>query len=199
MAIETGLCAPVTALRSVLLLGQNKRSRIKAWWGNLGLNDVNSSQVTWPAEHRDSVVSQVGCIVCVWALSCDSHPRRACGTLKGKSRSSGEQLKSSVRRKNDGGVCGPQRPWGRPEQRRAQEGGLDEGGGAHWVAQSQWVGGHCAQGWLGEGAGQEASRQSLGQMLMQSQFGLKKTGRASVRGQRPQGGQRGQRGQDRFT
>lgn len=100
-------------------------------------------------------------------------------------------MKSSVRGKDDGGVCGPQRPWGRPEQCRAQEGGLDEGGGAHWVAQSQWVGGHCAQSWLGEGAGQEASCQSFGQLLLQSQFGLEKTGREGVRGQ---GRQRGQRG-----
>lgn len=37
MAIKTGLCAPVTALRSVLLFGQNKRSRNKAWWGILAL------------------------------------------------------------------------------------------------------------------------------------------------------------------
>lgn len=115
--------------------------------------------------------------------------------VKGRLRSYGEQVKSLVRGKDDGRVCGPQWPRGRPEQCRAQEGGLDEGGGAHWVAQGQRVGGHCAQSRLGEGAGQEASCQSLGQLLLQGQFGLEKTGGAGVRRQRGQEGQRGQRGQ----
>lgn len=114
---------------------------------------------------------------------------------EGRLKSDGEQVKSSVRGEDDGGVCGPQWPRSRPEQCWAQEGGLDEGGGAHWVAQSQWVGGHRAQSWLGEGTGQEASCQSLGQLLLQGQFGLEKTGGASVRGQRGQRGQTGQRGQ----
>lgn len=85
--------------------------------------------------------------------------------------------KSLVRGEDDWGVSGPQWPRGRPEQCRAQEWGLDEGGRAHRVAQSQWVSCHCAQSWLGEGAGQEASCQTLGQLLLQRQFGLKKTGR----------------------
>lgn len=37
--------------------------------GDLGLSDMKSSQVWWPTEHQDlctrSIVSQVGCIVCV--------------------------------------------------------------------------------------------------------------------------------------
>lgn len=88
---------------------------------------------------------------------------------------------SLVGGEDDGSVCGPQRPRGRPKQCRAQEWGLDEGGGAHWVAQSQWVSGHCAQSWWGEGAGQEASCQALGQLLLQGQFGLEKTGGVMVR------------------
>lgn len=105
-------------------------------------------------------------------------------------RSNGKWVKSLVRRKDDGCVCGPQRPRGRPKQCRAQEGGLDEGGGAHRVAQSQWVSRHRAQSWLGEGAGQEASCQALGQLLLQGQFGLEKTGGATVRSERrTQGGQ----------
>lgn len=103
---------------------------------------------------------------------------------KGRLQSGGVQVKSSVRREDDGGVCGPQWPRSRPEQCWAQEGGLDECGGAHWVAQSQWVGGHRAQSWLGEGTRQEASCQSLGQLLLQGQFGLEKTGGASERTER---------------
>lgn len=84
----------------------------------------------------------------------------------------------SVGREDDGCVRGPQRPRCRPEQRRAQEGRLDEGGGgcsgggAHWVAQCQGVGGHRAQGGRGQLAGQEAGRQALRQLLLQGQFGL---------------------------
>lgn len=93
----------------------------------------------------------------------------------------GKGVQSLIRGEDDGSVCGPQRPRGGPEQCRAQEWGLDEGGGAHWVAQSQRVSRHCAQGWRGEGAGQEASRQALGQLLLQGQFGLEKTGGRTVR------------------
>lgn len=88
----------------------------------------------------------------------------------------GSEPRVLVRGEDDGCVCGPQRPRGGPEQCRAQEGGLYERGGAHWVAQGQWVSCHCAQSWWGEGAGQEASCQALGQLLLQSQFGLEKTG-----------------------
>lgn len=92
--------------------------------------------------------------------------------------------KSLVRGEDDGRVCGPQRPRGGPKQCGAQEGRLDEGGGAHWVAQSQRVGRHCAQSRLGEGAGQEAGRQALGQLLLQGQFGLEETGGGTVRSER---------------
>lgn len=105
--------------------------------------------------------------------------------VKGQGWSSdGKWVKSLVGGEDDGCVCGPQRPRGRPKQCRAQEGGLDEGGGAHWVAQSQWVGCHCAQSWLGEGAGQEASCQALGQLLLQGQFGLEMTEGGTVRNER---------------
>ena len=105
--------------------------------------------------------------------------------VKGQGRSSVERVvKSLVRGKDDGRVCGPQWPRGRPEQCRAQEWGLDKGGGAHWVAQSQWVSCQCAQSWLGEGAGQEASSQTLGQLFLQGQFGLEKTGGGTVRSER---------------
>lgn len=90
--------------------------------------------------------------------------------------SDGRWVKSLVGGEDDGCVRGPQRPRGGPKQCRAQEGGLDEGGGAHWVTQSQWVSRHCAQSWLGEGAGQEASCQALGQLLLQGQFGLRGEG-----------------------
>lgn len=101
--------------------------------------------------------------------------------VKGQGWSSnGKWVKSLVGGEDDRRVCGPQGPWGRPEQCRAQEWGLDEGGGAHWVAQSQWVSCHCAQGWWGEGAGQEASCQTLGQLLLQGQFGLRGQGREVV-------------------
>lgn len=90
--------------------------------------------------------------------------------------SNGKRVKSLVGGEDDGCVCGPQRPRGGPEQCGAQEWGLDEGGGAHRVTQSQWVSCHCAQSWRGEGAGQEASCQTLGQLLLQGQFGLEKTG-----------------------
>lgn len=97
--------------------------------------------------------------------------------VKGQGWSShGRRVESLVRGEDDGRVCRPQRPRGRPKQCRAQKGGLDKGGGAHWVAQSQRISCHCAQGWRGEGAGQEASCQALGQLLLQSQFGLEKTG-----------------------
>lgn len=89
----------------------------------------------------------------------------------------GRRVKSLVRREDDGRVRGPQRPRGRPKQCRAQERGLDEGGGPRRVTQSQRVGCQRAQSRLGEGAGQEAGRQALGQMLLQGQFGLERTGR----------------------
>lgn len=102
--------------------------------------------------------------------------------VKGHGWSSNEKwVKSLVGGEDDGCVCGPQWPRSRSKQCRAQEGGLDEGGGAHWVAQSQRVSRHCAQGWLGEGAGQEASRQALGQLLLQGQLGLEKTGGGTMR------------------
>lgn len=101
------------------------------------------------------------------------HQRRASGSVKGLVRSlTGGSVKSSVGGEDDGGVRGPQRPRGGPEQRRAQERGLDEGGGAHRVAQGQRVGCDRAQSRWGEGAGQEASCQTLGQLLLQGQFGL---------------------------
>lgn len=62
-------------------------------------------------------------------------------------------MESSIRRKDDGRVSGPQRPRSRPEECGAQEGGLDEGGGAHRVAQCQRVCCHRAQSRRGEGAG----------------------------------------------
>lgn len=97
--------------------------------------------------------------------------------VKGQGWSSnGKWVKSLVGGEDDRCVCGPQGPRSRPEQCRAQEWGLDEGGGAHWVAQRQLVSCHCAQSWRGEGAGQEASCQTLGQLLLQGQFGLRGEG-----------------------
>lgn len=95
-----------------------------------------------------------------------------------------KEVKFLIGGEDDGCMCGPQRSGGRPKQCRAQEWGLDEGGGSHWVAQSQRVSCHCAQSWRGEGAGQETSCQALGQLLLQGQFGLEKTGGATVRRER---------------
>ena len=47
--------------------------------GDLGLYDKNSSQAIRPGEQQDlctlSILSQVGCIVCVWPLCCEGHSK----------------------------------------------------------------------------------------------------------------------------
>lgn len=161
--------------------GRHQRSRKKAWKGILafvmrstlrpsGLV-INWNLCTLP------ILSQVGCIVWMWPLLRGHTKTRALDLVKGQGQSlTGIPVKSLIRGEDDGCVRGPQRPRSRPEQCRAQEWGLDEGGGAHRVAQSQRVSSHCAQSWWGEGAGQEASSQTLGQLLLQGQFGLEKTG-----------------------
>jgi hypothetical protein len=71
-------------------------------------------------------------------------------------------------------VSGPQGPRGRPEERGAEQGGLDEGCMA-WprgAPQGQRIGGHGAKGGRVHVAGQETCRQGLGQLLLQGQFGL---------------------------
>lgn len=126
-------------------------------------------------------------------MSCGSHLRSGLGVWRGDvgSRSrNGNKVMCLVRGEENGCVGGPQWTWGGPEQCRAQEGGLDEGGGAHRVTQSQWVSCNCAQGWLSEWAGQEAGCQALGQLLLQGQLGLQSTGE---RGEWGTGGTTGER------
>lgn len=151
--------------------------------GDLGLDDGSSSGRSHLCTL--SIAGQTGCIV---FLRVTSRVRRVAlregrrRGVEGQEVRRGEKLGAgvggglSVGREDDGRVRRPQRPRRRPEQRRTQEGCLDEGGGgggrAHWVAQRQRVGGHRAQGGRGQRAGQEAGRQALGQLLLQGQFGL---------------------------
>lgn len=50
-------------------LSRSKEEQKEGMMRDLGLNDRNSSQASWPTEHRDlctlSILSQAGCIVCV--------------------------------------------------------------------------------------------------------------------------------------
>lgn len=121
-----------------------------------------------------SILAPVVCIVCAWRGPRHvghSNGGRARGLVEGD-RGTGGRTVSLIRGEDDGGVRGPQGPRGGPKQGGAQEGRLKEGG-ARRVAQSQRIGCHGAQGGLGEGAGQEASGQALGQLLLEGQFGLK--------------------------
>lgn len=71
-------------------------------------------------------------------------------------------------------MSGPQGPRGGPEERGAEQGGLDEGcvAGPRGAPQGQGIGGHGAKGGRVHVAGQETCRQGLGQLLLQGQFGL---------------------------